>query len=271
MFRKMKFLSAVILAVSLLAGTAVYAAPFAFTVTAQKAFDKMVAESTTKAGSQLKKNYDELQKLQKQEIDWDTRISALHYKNEENESLLSKRIKEIDKAKISSLEAEIEKTEQQYEPLFELYDSQKSQLRLAKASKNKDLIAFANAQVEVTKIAVQAANKEIDDMEDKLQKAKKDASAKMKAIRDILGGNDATESRIKAAKSNISSAKKLFSSETGKLVQHVRSGNELNSASSLTRLLIYERQILTQKTNIYYFEQQIAAVIAKAEAKLNSK
>lgn len=269
MFRKLKVITAFSMAFLLVvSATAVYAAPFAFTVTAQKAFDKMVAETTTKAGSALKKDYDELQKLQHQEIDWDKRISALHYKNEENDGLLRKRIKEIDKAKISSLEAGIEKTEQHYEPLFELYDSQRSQLSLARASKNKDLIAFANAQVEVTKIAVQAANKDIDAKEDQLAKAKSDASAKMKEIREMLGGNDATESRIKAVKSSISASKKLFSSETSKLVRHVRNGEELNAALSLTRLLIYERQILTHKTNIHYYEQQIAAVIAKAEAKL---
>lgn len=270
MVRKSKFVVAGILMIAMLACTAAagYAAPFTLSVTAQKAFDKMTAEAPAGVGAALTKNYAELQKLQQQEIDWDHRISNLHYKNEENEASLRKRIKDIDNAKLSALEADIEKTEKQYEPLFELYDSQKSQLSLAKASKNKDLIAFANAQVTMTKIAVQAANKEIDAKEDKLKKAKSDASAKMKAVRDMLGGNDKTESQIKAAKSSASHTKKRFSAEADTFVKLVRKGDAKGSAKSLTSLLGYQKQILVQKINVHSLEGQIAAVIAKADAKL---
>ncbi|MCR2804157.1 hypothetical protein [Paenibacillus soyae] len=250
------------------AATTAFAAPFEFTATAKTAFDQMVEEANSKTANELEQSYAELQALQQQEIGLDSRISALHYQNEERDASIRKRIRTIDSAKISALEAELSQTEKKFEPLFELYKSHKAQLSIAKATKNKDLIAIANAQAEITKSAVQAANAVIDAQEASLKKAKSDASAKMKTIRGILETADAHETRIKSAKSTASSVKKLFTTESKVLVQNVRKKDAAAASLSLARMLIYERQILIQKANAHYYEQQISAVISKAEEKL---
>lgn len=252
------------------AAVSVFAAPFEFTATAKTSFDRMVAEADSKTADELKRSYADLQTLQQQEIELDSRIISLHYQNEERDAAIRKRVKTIDTAKISGLEAELSKTEQNYEPLFELYQAHKTQLSIAKATKNKDLIAIANAQAEITKSAVQAANAVIDAKEASLKKAKSDASAKMKTIRGILDTAEVPETRIKAAKSIVSSTRKLFAAESKVLVQKVRKTDAGASALSLVRMLIYERQILIQKANVHYYEQQISAIIGKAEAKLGT-
>lgn len=259
-----------VLVIMLVFSTVVLAAPFEFSATAKKAFDKIVDSANSSTATTLKKHYSELQTLQKQDISFDTKISALRYKNQENDTLLRKRIKEIDKSKIASLQGDVTKAKQKYKPLFDLYDTQRSQLNLAKAAKNKDLTAIVNAKVQVTKIAVQAAKKDISAKEAAVKKAKSDASAKTKAVRDILDANKVTQSRIKAAKSAASQTKKLFTTESKVLLQVVRGGDASGTSSSLSRMLVHQRQILINKTNIHYYETQIAAVIAKAEAKLKS-
>lgn len=259
-----------VLALSLAGSAAVWAAPFEFSATAKKSFDQIVDKSSASAATQLKKNYAELQSLQKQDVGMDTKISALRYKNQENDTLIRKRIKDIDKSKIASLEGDVVKAKQRYQPLFDLYDTQRSQLSLAKAAKNKELTSIMNAKVEVSKIAVQVAKKDISAKEAAVKKAKADATAKTKAVRGILDANKATESRIKAAKSAASHTKKLFTAESKVLLQTVRSGDASGTSSSLSRMLVHIRQILINKTNMHYYETQIATVIAKAEAKLKS-
>ncbi|REK74329.1 hypothetical protein [Paenibacillus paeoniae] len=259
-----------ILVMSLVGSAIALAAPFEFSATAKKSFDKIVDSASASAATQLKKNYAELQSLQKQDINFDTRISSLRYKNQEKDTLIRKQIKEIDKSKIASLDGDVAKAKQRYKPLFDLYDTQRSQLSLAKAAKNKELTSIVNAKVQVTKIAVQAAKKDISAKEAAVKKAKSDATAKTKAVRDILDANKAIESRIKAAKSAASQTKKLFTAESKVLLQTVRGGDGSGTSSSLSRMLVHIRQILINKTNIHYYETQIASVIAKAETKLKS-
>lgn len=245
-----------------------FAAPFEFTAAAKTSFDKMVNTANTHTAALLKKQYTELQTLQQQDVGWDSKISSLHYINEENETALRKRIKDIDVGKIKALEETATKTKAKYKPLFDLYEVQKGKLSLAKAAKNKDLTAFVNTQVGITKAAVQSAKRDISSKAAAVKKAKSDASAKRKELRAMLSANDAAKTRIKAAKSAASSSKKLFTSETKKLLQAVRKSDSSAATTSFTRMLLYQRQIITQKSNMYSYEEQIASVIAKTEAKL---
>ncbi|MEK3883482.1 hypothetical protein [Paenibacillus sp. PL2-23] len=247
-----------------------FAAPFELSPTAKSSFDRMVAGADAKAAAELKRSYSELQALQGQEISLDQKISALHYKNEERSASLRKEIKSIDSAKLRSLELSLEQTERRYEPLFELYSTHKSQLSIAKVSKNKELIAFASAQAEITKAAVKAANASIDAKEAALKKAKSEAAAKMKAVRDLLSAAETPETRIKAAKSSASSTKKLFVTESKILLQNVRKLDAPATSLSLSRMLLYQRQILAQRVKAYEYEGQIGAIIGKAEALLKT-
>lgn len=258
--------TAFLLSLSLSAAAA--AAPFEFTPTAKKAFDKMLAGATSSVSSSIKKQHAELQTLQKQDAEWDAKISTLHYNNEEREDKLRKSIREIDAAKIKALEAASAALKKQHEPLFKLYDSQKSQLSLAKSFKLKELASYLNMQVEITKAAVQAAKKKQSDKTAEIKKAKADANAKMKAIRDLLGTNATNETRIKAAKATAGTYKSLFATESKVLGGAVRGGDTTGTSSSFTRMIAYQRQIIVQKVNIHTYEGRIAARIAQAEAKL---
>lgn len=260
--------TAILLSLALSAVAA--AAPFEFTPTAKKAFDKMLAGATSSVSSSIKKQHAELQTLQKQDAEWDARISTLHYNNEEKEDKLRKAIREIDAAKIKALEAAAAALKKQHEPLFKLYDSQKSQLSLARSFKFKELTSFLNMQVEVTKAAVQTAKKKQSDKTAEIKKAKADANAKMKAIRDMLGTNATNETRIKAAKATAGTYKSLFTTESKVLGGAVRSGDTTATSSSFIRMIAYQRQIIVQKVNIHTYEGRIAATIAQAEAKLRS-
>ncbi|MDQ6423336.1 hypothetical protein RB620_28295 [Paenibacillus sp. LHD-117] len=258
------------IALSLTVTTAAFAAPFEFSVTAKAAFDRMIEASPASVAAGLKKQHAELQTLQQQDLGWDAEIASLRYQNEENEGKLQKRIREIDAAKITSLAEASAALKKQYEPLFELYDTQKTQLSLAKSFKNKELTAIMNMQVEATKAAVQAAKKKLAAKEAEIKQAKSAATAKMKQIRDMLGANDATVAKIKAAKSAAGTYKKLFATEAKVLGSAVRGGDATATAGSFTRMIDYQRQILIQKVNIHAYEGRIADTIAKAEAKMLS-
>jgi hypothetical protein len=247
-----------------------FAAPFEFTPTAKKAFDKMVSAASSSVSASLKKQYAELQTLQRQDLDWDSKINSLHYKNEENEGKLRKAIREIDSAKIKALENAAASLKKQHEPLFELYETQRTQLSLARSFKNKNLTSALSVQVEMTKAAVQAAKKKQSNKNAELKKAKADANAKMKQLRRMLDDNDATESKIKAAKAAASTYKSMFTTEGKVLGGAVRGGDTSGTAASFTRMIAHQRQILVQKYLIHSYEERIAGAIAKTETKMRS-
>ncbi len=268
-FKKTLLLACAAFLMSLALSAAAAAAPFEFTPTAKKAFDKMLAGATSAVSASLKKQHAELQALQRQDAEWDGKISALHYQNEEKEDKLRKAIREIDAAKIKALEAASAALKKQHEPLFKLYDAQKSQLALARSFKNKELTSFLNMQVEITKAAVQAAKKKQSDKDAELKKAKADANAKMKRIRDMLGANDTPETRIKAAKATAGTYKSLFTTESKVLGGAVRSGDATATSSSFVRMIAYQRLIIAQKVSMFTYEGRISATLGQAEAKLS--
>lgn len=259
-----------VFALLLFGSSVIFAAPFEFTVTAKTAFDQMADSSSSQTSAQLKKQYDDLQMLQQQVIEWDGKIRSFSYRNKENTASLRKRIHSIDAAAIHKLNVSVAKAKQQYEPLLKHYETKKEQLKLAKAMNNKELAIMANAQVELARIGMQAARMDIKAKEGALKKAKSKASAKKKAVRDLLATSESAKWRMKAAKSSTSHSKKQFTAETKELVSFVRKGDAVNTGISLTRLLGIQRLILEQKAAIYHHEEHIAAIIATAEAKLYS-
>ncbi|MBD2871337.1 hypothetical protein [Paenibacillus arenilitoris] len=264
-------LSMLVLLFLLLAPAAATAASFEFTVTAKAAFDKMKAAADKTTSAKLASQYAQLQAVQKQEIEWEAKINTLHYRNEEAVLGTRNRIKAIDAAKIAKLEADVVQTKKKYEPLFDLYDSLKQQLSLAKSLKDKWLVGVLNPQVETAKAAAALAKADIRGKEAALKAAKADAAKAMKKIKDVLAGIDAVKIKIKASKSSVSSLKKQFKTETTILNQVVRKGDPTASVSSFTRLLAYMKQINEHRQKHYAYEQQISAIIAKADAQLKAR
>ncbi|RCW48004.1 hypothetical protein [Paenibacillus prosopidis] len=264
-------LSLLVLFLFIICPAAATAASFEFTVTAKTAFDKMKASSDQATAAKLASQYAQLQTVQKQDIDWDAKINKLHYQNEEAELSTRKRIKEVDTAKLQKLEDDVIQTKEKYEPLFDLYEALKQQLSIAKSFKDKQLANMLSPQVETTKAAVQLAKMDIRSKEAALKAAKAAAAKTMKKIRDTLSDADTIEVKIKAAKSSVSSIKKQFTTETSILNQVVRKGDSTATLSSFTRLLSFMKQITEQKQKMYAYEQQIKAVIAKAETQMAVK
>jgi len=243
---------------------AAYAAVFELPVTIKAAFDKMAAAADQTTSSKLKTGYSSLIAVQKQDIEWDDKINALHYSNEEKLITVKQRMKSIDAAKIAKLEEEVKKTEEKYKPLFALHDSLTKQLSRAKSAKNKTLTAMLQSQTDASKLAVKIAKDNIKSKKDALKDAKTAASIKSKAIKATLTEVDKLKVKIKAAKSSVSSIKKQFTAETNTLKTAVRNSDSSSSLKSLNRLSGYMTQIIEQKKKIHGYETEISAIIAKA-------
>ncbi|MHA7965215.1 hypothetical protein ACX93W_13810 [Paenibacillus sp. CAU 1782] len=246
------------------------AAPFVFSSSAQKAFDSMAQSAAPAKGGELRQRYAELQSRQREEVELDVVISKLHYRNEERDQALRKAIREIDSGKIASLETEAAKAKKKYEPLFSLYETQKKQLSMAKAAKNKTLTSYYQIQTDISKAAVQIAKQDIANKTAAHKKAKADASAKMKLLRDMLFPNKARSSGIKAAKSEASAAKKLLTAELKTLNQAVKKEDVQATLTSLNKALTHQKKINARKTAIQGLENTISETLGKAEAKLKT-
>ncbi|WP_424768496.1 hypothetical protein [Paenibacillus sp. sgz302251] len=251
--------------------TAVSASSFEFTVTAKSAFDKMKAAADKATTSKLTSQYTALQTVQKQTIQWDTKINDLHYRNEDAELTTRQRIKEVDANKLRKLEADVSRAKKQYQPLFNHYDTIRQQLSIAKSYQSKTLVSILNPQVETTKAAVQIAKQDIRSKEAALKAAKATATKTMKRIKDILIESDKVNIKIRSAKSAISTQKKQFTTETKILNQVVRKGDATATLSSFTRLISFTKQVNEQKQKIFAYEQQISSVIAKANVQLSTQ
>ncbi|MFF2482262.1 hypothetical protein [Paenibacillus sp. NPDC058071] len=257
--------------VALLCAAVLFAAPvsaaaFEFTVTARTAFDKMTGDAGQASGDKLKKQYAELQALQKQDLDWDTKVNGLHYRNEESLIAVKKSAKEIDAAKVARLETELTAARKKYEPVFKLYDSLKQQHTAAKKLKSKTAVAYLEPQLDAAKFGVTLAKEDLKKKEAALKAAKTAATAARKKVADTLSGADSLNVKIKAAKSTISTTKKHFATEGAVLNQAVRKADVTASSGSFIRMISYQKQIIEQKQKIHVYETQIEAVIAKAKA-----
>jgi len=243
---------------------AVNAAMFELPVTIKAAFDKMTAAADRSTSIKLSNGYSGLLSIQKQEMEWDEKINKLHYNNEEKLLAVRQRIKDLDAAKLIKLEDEIKKTEKKYEQLFSFHSTLTNQLKVAKSAKNKTLTAVFQAQVNASKIAVQLAKDDIKMKKTALKEAKSFVTKKTKAIKTTLAEVDKLKVKIRASKSTVSSTNKQFTSETNALKTASRNSDATNSVKSLSRLTGFKEQIIAEKKKMFSYEEQIAAVIVKA-------
>ncbi|KRE47822.1 hypothetical protein [Paenibacillus sp. Soil522] len=260
-----------VLLLALVSPTVLAAVSFEFSATAKAAFDKMKGAADKATAAKLASQYAELQTIQKQSADWDTRIDNLHYRNEEAILATRKRIKEVDAEKLRRLEAAVIQAKQKYEPLFNLYDSLNQQLSIAKSFKDKTLTGLLKPQVEMAKAAVQLAKLDIRSKEAVLKTAKASTTKTIKKLRDLLSDIDPVKVKIKASKSSISRTKQQFTTEASILNQVVRKRDSTATLSSFTRMLAYMKQINDLKQNIYAYEQQTMSIIAKVDTQLAVK
>jgi hypothetical protein len=242
------------------------AASFEFGVTVKTAFDKMKGAADKTTAAKLTTQYAELQTIQRLALDWDSRISKLHYQNEEAVLAARKRIKEVDADKLLKLEAAVAQVKKKYEALFRIYDSLNQQLSIAKSFKDKTIVNVLKPQVETTKAAVQLAKLDIRSKEAALKNGKANTANTIKKLREQLNHIDPIKIKIKASNSSVSQTKKQFATEASILNQVVKKGDATATQSTFIRMVAYMQQIVSYKQNIYAYEQQTMAIIAKVDA-----
>ncbi|MGG4142348.1 hypothetical protein ABEW34_04380 [Paenibacillus algorifonticola] len=241
-----------------------------FSPTVQTAYDKLTTGADSASASQLKKQYDSLLSAQQQEDAWEGKITAIHYRNEEALVAIRQRIKQLNEEKLAKLAADVKQTKEHYQPLFELYASLRKQQEAAKLLQSKELNAVMKAQLEQTKQAVQLAKLDIKNKTEAFSKLKAATVLKAKQTRAVLETASSQRIKIRSAKSSISSSRKLITAEGKLLTQAVKKGDAAAASRSFAKLLTLQHSILDKKQAIYSSEEQITAIITKANALLAS-
>ncbi|MGG3281372.1 hypothetical protein [Paenibacillus solani] len=244
------------------------AAAIEFTDSLQAQFNATADKAGSTTRTKLIKQYNDFKSEQKQAMDWDDRISALHYSNEAKISEMRKRISEIDKDKIRRLEEQLQTAKTKSQPLFDSYTRLNKQITAAKKLKDKTLSKMLQSQADAMKIIVTLARQDIRNKQAALTAAKKDKSAKAANIRSILSDIDPYKSKIKSDKSAISTLKKLLSTEWKNFKAAIKANDSARTSDILKRLLTLSSQILTKKKSIFNHEHKIETIIARAQAQL---
>lgn len=240
------------------------AAGFELSITGKKMLDQTVSSSGSSMSSALRKQESRLQSLHQQDQSLDQQIRAIYYANKESETRLLERLRQHEAAQIDKLTQEVANTKKRYEPLFALYTSLNKELTLVRKLKNKNLTAAVKSQVDTTKVAVTLAREDIKRKQDKLTAAKKARDAEVKKVRTALAEKNPVQVQIRAAKSNISAAKKRFTQEMKNFNVVVKKKEGTAVLTSITALSTIAEDIVRQKGEQYKLEVKVKQVITGA-------
>lgn len=240
------------------------AAGFELSITGKKMLDQTVSSSGSSMSSALRKQESRLQSLHQQDQSLDQQIRAIYYANKESETRLLERLRQHEAAQIDKLTQEVTSTKKRYEPLFALYTSLNKELTLVRKLKNKNLTAAVKSQVDTTKVAVTLAREDIKRKQDKLTAAKKARDAEVKKVRTALAEKNPVQVQIRAAKSNISAAKKRFTQEMKNFNVVVKKKEGTAVLTSITALSTIAEDIVRQKGEQYKLEVKVKQVITGA-------
>ncbi|WP_123043080.1 hypothetical protein [Cohnella candidum] len=256
-----------ILATALAAPPAWAASPD-FTDSQKKEYERTLAAADDTWGPKLKQQHLDYVALKQSALEWEQKVSDLHYRSEEKLTTLRKRIQQIDADKLAKLKADAEQTKSRHQKLFDLYRSANQQLAAARKVKNKTLTALFQAQSDAYKIPVQLARQEIKNKDAAYQQARKATSAKMKKIRDELSAVSPLQVQIRALKSALKAPKDSQSTVWRSFTQSLSKRDAKLSAGLLGSVNTATRQIVEQHRKMYELEGRIAEVIRKAEGML---
>jgi len=265
--RSVKGIVALLLGVMLAVGAPASgnAATVEWPVSTKVAWDKAVAEADGDLAAKMKTQYGELLNLRSAENGLDEKIKTIHYNNAEALTVTRNKIKQINAAKLSSLQEQAKKTRERYQPLLDKYKQLNQQISVARALGNKEVKAALQASADLLKPAVQAARDAIK-KQDEAYKAAKDATAKTaKTIRTTLEDIDAYKVKISAAKSSVTAAKSAISPVAKTFAQSIKKGEAKSASSSLASILTLYRQLTAHKEKIYGYEQNISSILSKAK------
>ncbi|BBI31403.1 coiled-coil domain-containing protein [Cohnella abietis] len=232
----------------------------------KEAFDKTAASADKTTAAKLNGLYNELSNLLKQDQENETKIKAIHYRNEEALLALRKQIRDINADKLTKLEAQVKQTKNRYKPLFETYSSVNKQITVAKKLKNKTLTTMLSTQADVLKLSVKLAREDIKNKEEAYKTAKGATSLTIKSARDKLDTIDPLKVQIKAHRGAISLPRTSLSPVWTNFKHATKKSDIPSTLDSLSTLVMLSRQIVEQQQKIYILEGKITDIIVKTKA-----
>lgn len=259
------FAVAALLWLALLPGAA-EAATYTFSAAGKTAYDKLLASAEADVRARLQNQYAELRALETKGDETDSRVLALHDRNELALKAVKARIKAIDSANIAKLDAQVKSAQAKYKPLFDSYTALNKRAEAARKLKNKDLNAALKLQTSIVQVTVQLARDDIRAKQDKLKQAKTAAAAKAGRAKAPLATIDDFKKRIQAEKRAASSAKTAGRTLWSSFNASAKKGNGKEASSHLGNVIKLAGQSNAAKQNQYTLEQKIADAIARAEA-----
>ncbi|MFD0673770.1 hypothetical protein [Cohnella sp. GCM10027633] len=260
-----------VLAVSIAVPGSALAAAIELTAPIKTDFDKTVAAAGGTTATKLKQSYPSLQALLNEDMQLEAQIKALHYANEEAAIALRKAIRDIDRAKLDKLQAEVDRIKAKYKPLFDDYTKLNKQISAARALKSKTLNAALNLQANAMKMATQLAREDIRAKEAALKAAKTSAAAAVKAARATLGETDAIKVQIKAYKSAAALPRKSQSPVWTNFKHAIKKQDVRGAMDALETLVSLAKQIAEKQRQALAAEKKIADVIVKTKAQIGMK
>lgn len=234
----------------------------------QASFNKTVASADSSTAAKLNALYKELGTLLEQDRNSETKIKALHYRNEEALIALRKQIREMDAGKLDKLSTQVLQTKNKYEPLFTRYTAANKQITVAKPLKNKLLNSLLRAQADALKLSVQLARQDIRSKEDALRTAKTATALKIKNARNTLATIDPLKVQIKAQRSAASLPRKSLSPVWTNFKYAIKQGEAKSTLDSLSTLVRLSRQIMDQQNKIDALEIKISEIITRLKAQI---
>jgi predicted nucleic acid-binding Zn-ribbon protein len=253
---------------SAIPGEAAAAVSIEITTTIQSSLDKTIAGATQTQASRINSLYTEFLALQKQELDWDTKINTLHSRNKDTETLLGKQAKDADSAKLAKLEDDVSQTRERYKPLFSRYTALNKQIEAARLLNSKSLNALLRIQAAAMKIPVQLARADINAKEKARQSAKDKASKATKKIHSNLNDIDPVNVQIKAKQGAVNTTQNSLSPIWSAFKQAAKKQDTNGVQSSLTSMVSLLRQINEEKQRIYKLELGISDTLTVIKSQM---
>lgn len=204
--------------------------------------------------------------LQQQSDGIDGRIAMLHAGNEQALLDIRKRIKLIDAAKLSRLDAQVKQAKQRYQPLFDDYREANRQLTAAKYIPSKEIKAVLRLKADLMKPAVQLARQDIRAKEAALKEAKESTAKIVKRIKDTLEGASSAKAKMQAEKAVAAIPAKHLSSAWSAVGKSLKRADSKGVTEALSDLNSLFKQIIARKQKIQALEVQIGAIVTKANS-----
>ncbi|UKS26317.1 hypothetical protein LOZ80_33130 [Paenibacillus sp. HWE-109] len=249
--------------------TEVAAASIEFTSTIQTSLDKTIASASQIQARTIQSLHTEFLNLQKQDQNWESKIDSLHNRNKDTAATVNKQSKEIDNAKIASLEADVLQARERHKPLLSRYTTLNKQIEAARSFKSRSLNALLRIQATALKIPVGFARADIASKV-KIHKTAKDSAAQAaKKIRDRLDDIDPINAQIKAKQGAIKATQNSLSSTWSAFKQAAKKSDPTGVQNSLSSMVSLSRQIIEEEQKIFKLESTVSETLAAIQLQMN--